>query len=83
MNNFDTNLNLLTNLTEQLLKQGLNYEVTFSQDNGEVGTKVRIFDELTGKSLVEVLGNDLENALFKGLSLLASRVYNNERLSVM
>jgi len=82
--NFDTNVNLLTDLTKHLHDCGLNYEVTFIQESlEEVGTTVEIIDELTGRSLIKTTGENLENALFKGLSTLASRVYNSEMLSVM
>ena len=45
--NFDTNVNLLTDLTKHLHDCGLNYEVTFIQESlEEVGTTVEIIDEL-------------------------------------
>jgi hypothetical protein len=70
---------LLAVLTEQLMKNGLDYEVTLEGS----GTSVRLIDSMTNTSLGFSKQETLEEALMTVLAQAASRAGGNQGLSVL
>lgn len=55
---------MLKTLEESLIKNGLNYKVTMTQDgNNKVKTTVTLFDTVTGNDLGSNTNTDVESAI--------------------
>lgn len=70
---------LLAVLTEQLMKNGLDYEVTLEGS----GTSVRLIDSMTNTSLGFSKQETLEEALMTVLAQAASRSGSEQGLSIL
>lgn len=70
---------LMAKVTEQLLRNGLDYEVTLASS----GTTVRLLDEMTQATLATCKAETVEEALMTVLAEAASRVTGDVRSSIM
>jgi|TARA_R110001606_G_scaffold389253_1_gene555229 hypothetical protein len=77
--NFVSTDMLLAVLTEQLMKNGLDYEVTLEGS----GTTVRLIDSMTNTSLGFSRQETLEEALMTVLAQAASRSGSGQGLSIL
>ena len=80
------NIDFLATLTKHLLKNGLDYDFSMTQDQntGRVVTKIELIDSMSNNVIGSATGEDLEEALSIVLATIAAKSTSfNQGLSVL